>query len=42
MQTEQKKLTGYPSIDKPWLKLMQDKLPERDKAEKIFFHSDYH
>ena len=31
MQAEEKKLTGYPSIDKPWLKYY-----EQDQKEKNY------
>lgn len=29
IRKEEKKLTGYPSIDKPWLKCFQDGTDER-------------
>ena len=41
MNTEEKKLTGYPSIDKPWLKYYSEeaintKLPECTMYEHIY------
>ena len=41
MQAEEKKLTGYPSIDKPWLKYYSEEtinapIPQRTVYENIY------